>query len=83
MTAYAAGLRVSEVTQLRIEDIDSSRMVIRVRQGNGRKDRYVMLSLHLLEILRSYWKVTRPQGLSLPGHHLRPPGDRRGRRECL
>jgi site-specific recombinase XerD len=60
MTAYAAGLRVSEVTQLRVADIDSSRMVIRVRQGKGQKDRYVMLSPRLLEILRAYWKAVRP-----------------------
>jgi site-specific recombinase XerD len=73
MTAYAAGLRVSEVTQLRVDDIDSSRMVIRVRQGKGRKDRYVMLSHRLLEILRSYWKVTRPRGYLFPGAVLDHP----------
>jgi integrase/recombinase XerD len=55
MTAYAAGLRVSEVTQLRVADIGSSRMVIHVRRGKGQKDRYVMLSPRLLEILRAYW----------------------------
>jgi site-specific recombinase XerD len=60
-------LRVSEVTQLRVDDIDSSRMVIRVRQGKGRKDRYVMLSRGLLEILRSYWKVNRPKDYLFPG----------------
>ena len=54
MTAYAAGLRLSEVVQLRVADIDSSRTVIRVRQGKGRKDRYVMLSPRLLEILGAY-----------------------------
>jgi integrase/recombinase XerD len=53
-TAYAAGLRVSEVVGLKVTDIDSSRMVIRVEQGKGRKDRYVMLSAQLLGILRSY-----------------------------
>jgi site-specific recombinase XerD len=67
MTAYAAGLRVSEVTQLRVEDIDSQRMVIRVRQGKGRKDRYVMLSPQLLEILRAYWKAVRPAVFLFPG----------------
>lgn len=67
MTAYAAGLRVSEVTQLRVEDIDSSRMVIRVRQGKGQKDRYVMLSHRLLQLLRSYWKVIRPRDYLFPG----------------
>ncbi|MFL9937498.1 phage integrase N-terminal SAM-like domain-containing protein, partial [Paraburkholderia sp. RL18-103-BIB-C] len=55
MTAYAAGLRVSEVVHLKITDIDSQRMVIRVNQGKNRKDRYVMLSPRLLEILRAYW----------------------------
>jgi integrase/recombinase XerD len=67
MTAYAAGLRVSEVTRLRVADIDSSRMVIRVRSGKGRKDRYVMLSPRLLEILRAYWKATRPGDFLFPG----------------
>jgi integrase/recombinase XerD len=67
MTAYAAGLRVSEVTHLRVADIDSSRMVIRVRQGKGQKDRYVMLSPRLLQILRTYWKAVRPRDLLFPG----------------
>jgi integrase/recombinase XerD len=67
MTAYAAGLRVSEATQLQVSDIDSQRMVIRVRQGKGRKDRYVMLSPRLLEFLRAYWKSVRPQGILFPG----------------
>lgn len=53
MTAYAAGLRVSEVARLQIGDIDSQRMVIRIRQSKGHKDRYVMLSPRLLEILRA------------------------------
>ena len=70
MTAYAAGLRVSEVVSLRLSDIDSQRMVIRVEQGKGRKDRYVMLSPHLLELLRAYWKLARPKEWLFPG---RPP----------
>jgi integrase/recombinase XerD len=60
MTAYAAGLRISEVARLRVADIDSARMVIRVYRGKGQKDRYVMLSPRLLEILRAYWKAARP-----------------------
>jgi len=67
MTAYAAGLRVSEVTRLRVADIDSSRMVIRVRHGKGQKDRYVMLSPRLLEVLRAYWKAARPNDFLFPG----------------
>lgn len=60
MTIYASGLRAREVTRLKISDIDSSRMVIRVREGKGKKDRYVMLSPKLLSCLRMYWKVERP-----------------------
>jgi site-specific recombinase XerD len=67
MTAYAAGLRVSEVTRLKLTDIDSQRMMIRVDQGKGRKDRYVMLSPQLLEILRAYWQATRPKQWLFPG----------------
>jgi integrase/recombinase XerD len=67
MTAYAAGLRLSEVTGLRVDDIDSKRMVIRVRQAKGRRDRYVMLSPRLLALLREYWKVARPKEWLFPG----------------
>jgi integrase/recombinase XerD len=59
--AYAAGLRVSELTHLKVGDIDSKRMVLRVEQGKNQKDRYVMLSPQLLERLRAYWKLARPQ----------------------
>lgn len=64
---YAAGLRVSEAVRLRATDIDSQRMVIRVEQGKGRKDRYVMLSPNLLELLRSYWRLERPKEWLFPG----------------
>jgi integrase/recombinase XerD len=66
-TAYAAGLRVSEVVHLKVTDIDSQRMVLRVDQGKGRRDRYVMLSPRLLEALREYWKVVRPRTWLFPG----------------
>jgi integrase/recombinase XerD len=59
-TCYAAGLRISEAVRLQVAAIDSARMVVRVEQGKGRKDRYVMLSPMLLEILRSYWKAVHP-----------------------
>ena len=61
MTIYGAGLRGSEAAALHVHDIDSQRMVIRVRQGKGKKDRYVMLSPKLLAALREYWKAFRPQ----------------------
>ena len=72
---YAAGLRISEAVSLRPADIDSRRMVVRVEQGKVRKDRYVMLSPRLLEILRDYWRRTRPAGEWLfpgliPGRHV-------------
>jgi integrase/recombinase XerD len=64
---YAAGLRVSEAVRLKPSAIDSRRMVIRVEEGKGRKDRYVMLSPKLLDILRDYWKATRPTEWLFPG----------------
>ena len=67
MVAYGAGLRVSEVVALRVTDIDSSRMVIRVDQGKGRSDRYVMLAARLLLVLRKYWKAARPKDFLFPG----------------
>jgi len=67
-TAYAAGLRASEVASLKVADIDSSRMVIRVEQGKGGRDRYVMLSPQLLGILRAYWRLARPPHWLFPRH---------------
>jgi len=66
-TTYAAGLRVSEVVHLRVGDIDSARMVIRVEQGKGAKDRYTLLSARLLEELRAYWRQARPRRWLFPG----------------
>ena len=71
--AYGAGLRANEVISLKIGDIDSTRMVIRVEQGKGRKDRYVMLSGHLLGLLRAWWKAARPQGWLFPGRDPAQP----------
>lgn len=65
---YAAGLRVSEAVSLKPDDIDNMRMVIRVRQGKGRKDRFVMLSPKLLNVLRDYWRKVRPKLWLFPGN---------------
>ena len=70
--AYGAGLRASEVVHLKIADIDSSRQVIRVEQGKGRKDRYAMLSDPLLDLLRAWWLAARERGVMLPGGWLFP-----------
>ena len=67
MSAYAAGLRASELARLKVTDIDSQRMCLRVEQGKGQKDRYVPLSPRLLEQLRAYWRRCRPQGWLFPG----------------
>jgi integrase len=67
MMAYDADLRLSEVLNLRIEDIDSQRMVIRICQAKGKKDRYDRLSKGLLELLREYWQVCRPESFLFPG----------------
>ena len=70
--AYGAGLRVSEVVALKVGDIDSQRMTLRIEQGKGGKDRYAMLSPVLLERLRSWWRVARAQGQMLDGGWLFP-----------
>lgn len=73
-TCYAAGLRISEAIRLTVPDIDSARMVIRVNQGKGQKDRYVMLSPRLLETLRDWWRMEKPKHWlfpgDLPGQHI-------------
>ena len=66
-TAYAGGLRLSEVIHLKLADIDSGRMMIRVEQGKGNKDRYVKLSMELLQELRRYWKLYQPRVWLFPG----------------
>jgi integrase/recombinase XerD len=71
--AYAAGMRVSEVVRLKVADIDSARMVIRVECGKGGKDRYVMLSPQLLTILRTYWRLARPDPWMFPGRGADKP----------
>src|SRR6266702_131416 len=81
--AYGAGLRAAEVVSLKVCDIDSKRMVIRVEQGKGRKDRNVMLSPLLLDLLREWWKAARPQGWLFPGRDpVQPMTTRQLNRAC-
>ena len=75
-TCYAAGLRISEAVQLKSTHIDSKRMVIRVEQGKGQKDRYTMLSPKLLETLRAYWRAGRPKTWLFEGDVPSKPIDR-------
>lgn len=82
--AYGAGLRAGEVIALKVSDVDSGRMTLRVEQGKGGKDRYAMLSPVLLERLRTWWRVGRAQGKILPGGWLFPglnPVDRLSARQ--
>jgi site-specific recombinase XerD len=72
MTMYAAGLRVSEAANLCVDDIDSERMLIRIRQAKGKRDRYVPLSSSLLALLREYWTAYKPKSWLFPGR----PSDR-------
>ena len=67
MTAYSAGLRISEVVNLQVSDIDSQRMVLRIHQAKGNKDRYTILSPVLLQMLRHWWVVARPVTYLFPG----------------
>jgi site-specific recombinase XerD len=71
--AYGAGLRVSEVVALKVSDIDSERMMLRVEQGKGGKDRHAMLSPVLLELLRDWYRIARPQGWLFPGQNPANP----------
>ena len=81
--AYGAGLRRSEVVALRVSDIDSKRMLIRVEQGKGCKDRHAMLSPQLLAILRAWWEQCRSRGWLFPGQDpLLPITDRQLNRAC-
>jgi site-specific recombinase XerD len=73
MTAYASGPRLSELTHLRVEDIDSGRGVIRIHQGKGRKDRYTLLPPSLLQVLRTYWRAYRPAEWLFPGRDPNRP----------
>ena len=81
--AYGAGLRVSEVASLKVSDIDSKRMLLRIEQGKGRKDRYAMLSPVLLELLRDWWRIARPRAWLFPGRDpLQPMSTRQLNRAC-
>jgi site-specific recombinase XerD len=73
MTAYAGGLRVSEVTHLRVSDVDGQRMMLRVEQGKGRQDRYVMLSHKLLAVLREYWTTYKTRHWLFAGQNPEQP----------
>lgn len=73
MTIYATGIRVSEATKLMVTDIDSKNMQIIIRQGKGKKDRYTLLSINNLEILREYWKRYKPQLYLFIGNELQKP----------
>jgi integrase/recombinase XerD len=76
-TTYATGARVSELVGLKVTDIDGQRMTIRIQQGKGQKDRYVMLSEKLLAILREYWREHRPTDWLFPGGDPSTPLTRR------
>jgi integrase/recombinase XerD len=81
--AYGAGLRVAEVVSLKVSDIDSTRMMLRVEQGKGGKDRHAMLSPRLLELLRDWWRIARPQVWLFPGRDpIDPMSTRQLNRAC-
>jgi len=72
-TIYSGGLRVGEATRLKISDIDSTRMMIRVQAGKGNKDRYTLLGKHTLDILKEYWKAYQPTEWLFPGQEPKKP----------
>jgi site-specific recombinase XerD len=78
---YGAGLRITEACSLHVDDIDSDRMLIHVRKGKGRKDRYVMLPQMVLDLLRKYWRMAKPKEWLFPGmkrgRHITPQNIRR------
>ena len=81
--AYGAGLRVSEVVSLKVSDIDSKRMMLRIEQGKGCKDRHAMLSPQLLELLRDWYRISRPQVWLFPGQNpVNPMTTRQLNRAC-
>jgi integrase/recombinase XerD len=81
--AYGAGLRISEVVALKVCDIDSKRMMLRVEQGKGRKDRHAMLSPVLLDLLRDWWRIARPTAWLFPGRDpVHPMSTRQLTRAC-
>jgi len=81
--AYGAGLRVSEVVSLKVSDVDSKRMMLRVERGKGGKDRHAMLSPQLLELLRDWWRLARPQAWLFPGQNpVNPMSTRQLDRAC-
>ena len=75
MTAYGGGLRLGEVLRLKVRDIDSDRMTLRVEKGKGGRDRYTLLSEKLLTELRRYWRLTRPKEYLFPGRQGDKPLD--------
>jgi integrase/recombinase XerD len=81
--AYGAGLRASEVVSLKVSDIDSKRMMLRVERGKGGKDRHAMLSPRLLDLLRDWWRLARPQAWLFPGQNpVNPMTTRQLNRAC-
>jgi integrase/recombinase XerD len=81
MLCYGSGLRIAEAVSLRAEDIDGRRMLIHVREGKGFKDRYTVISQRMLDVLRQYWKIQRPQNWLFPGsdpdEHIHPASIRK------